>query len=492
MVAVGGYRTVNGNIMPFGHLEHTLMHLRAQNLENQEIRTRSSYISVARNYGDISLEMTAELTRATRVPSNITNYNLLAGTPLFIETMRADSVRYTALVSASSAANVITIDNAQTPFESRIHVGQVVEVNGEQRTVTNINQIGNSLELTLNANLTHHGVGPVPIGSLVLISGHDYANPHMNAVHRVTDKYGSPIIDDNRYQVDRATGRIRYRPSAGTVANSIWHPEALLNKPYYFGRAIDIRRTPPPAGPPDPPNGIGDGVPNNEGLGMPDDPVASGSNSSVPIAAPGTGAGQITNFGRTYPDGEFSNIRITAAPGVTFEVELNGAKLAIFSDPSATAPVSVTIPFFDPNFNNDQLKASQNVDPDIYIQRFLKEGANHLVIKATATQAGNNGIRVEGIFNGVNLETGPAAEQVIGRGNPKPHSAVSVIPSDWSVSQHSILGIAGKVDFDLGDRIHLEDVNDEVQKTQGVLESLTTLIAGIDVNQLNSLLSVIK
>jgi hypothetical protein len=249
---------------------------------------------------------------------------------------------------------------------------------------------------------------------------------------------------------------------------------------------MSIRRTPPPAGPgvitlplPAAQTDVLDSVTGNEVLGHPDDPVSSGSNAA--IALPGV----TTNFGRAYPDGEFSNISISAPAGVTFEVELNGAKLAVFSDPTTPGGGNVIIPFFDPDFNNDQLKGSRNVDPDIYIQRFLKEGNNNLVIKATSTTAGSNGIRVEGTFNGIDLETGAVA-------GTKPHSATSVIASDWSASQHSILGVAGFVNFELGDRIALEDVNDEVQKMQGVLESLSTLIAGIDINQLTSLLSVIK
>ncbi|PIQ26060.1 hypothetical protein COW36_02355 [bacterium (Candidatus Blackallbacteria) CG17_big_fil_post_rev_8_21_14_2_50_48_46] len=467
--------------MPFGDIEFVLMQLRAQNLENQEIKTRNTYRTVARNYGDVNLEMTAELTRNVTVPSNIATYSMPMGTPLFIESMRADSVRYAGLVSSSGSATTLSLDKSQTPFESLLHVGEEIEVNGEQRTITNLGVAGNTVTVTVGAAFTNLVGGVVPLGSMVLIKGHDFVNPHMTAVNRLTDKYGSNIIDDNRYQVDRLTGLIRYRPSFGSLNNSIWHPDAQLNKPYYFGREMEIRRIPPPAGPPDPPNGLGDGVANNEQLGMRDDPVASGSNPLVPIAAPNV----LTNYGRSYPDGEFSNIRITAPPGVTFEVELNGAKLAIYSDPTNGAGANLTIPFFDPDFNNDQLKGAQDIDPDVYIQRFLKNGNNNLVIKATSTVAGQNGIRVEGIFNGVNLETGAVA-------GIKPHSASSVITSDWSASQHSVLGIAGKVDYDLGDRVRLEDVNDEIQKAQGVLESLTTLISGIDINPLNSLLSIIR
>lgn len=489
MVAVGGYSTVNGNIMPFGDLEHVLMQLRAHGLDTQEIKTRAAYRSVPRNYGNVDLEMTAELTRPVNV-FNATNsaYNMPVGTPLFVETMRGDSARYVALVSASPAANQIQIDRVQTPMNSQLHVGEMIEVNGEQRTITAIGVAGNTLTVTVDANFNNVVAGVVPLGSTIIIKGHDHANPHLSPVHRLTDKYGSNIIDDNRYQIDRITGIIRYRPAFGSFgANSIWHPEAQLNKPYYFGREMVIRRTPPPAGPgdistlplPAPQTDVFDSVTGNEVLGHPDDPVSSGSNG--PIAAPNV----TTNFGRAYPDGEFSNIRITAPQGVTFEVELNGAKIAVYSDPTSPGGATVTIPFFDPEFNNDQLKGSRNVDPDIYIQRFLKEGKNNLVIKATSTVAGNNGIRVEGIFNGINLETGAVA-------GVKPHSATSVIASDWSASQHSILGVAGYVNFELGDRIALEDVNDEVQKMQGVLESLTVLISGIDINQLTSLLSVIK
>jgi len=486
-VPVGGFSTVNGNIMPFGDLEHVLMQLRAHGLDTQEIKTRASYRSVPRNYGNVDLEMTAELTRNVNV-FNATNsaYNMPVGTPLFVETMRGDSDRYVGLVSASGSSTQIQIDRVQTPMETQLHVGEEIEINGEQRTITAIGVVGNVLTVDVGAAFTNLVAGVVPLGSTIVIKGHDHANPHLTPVHRLTDKYGSNIIDDNRYQIDRTTGIIRYRPSFGTLANSVWHPEAQLNKPYYFGREMVIRRTPPPAGPgvitlplPVAQTDVFDSVTGNEVLGHPDDPVSSGSNGA--IALPGV----TTNFGRTYPDGEFSNIRISAPAGVTFEVELNGAKLAVFSDPTTPGGGNVIIPFFDPDFNNDQLKGSRNVDPDIYIQRFLKEGNNNLVIKATSTTAGSNGIRVEGIFNGIDLETGAIA-------GVKPHSATSVIASDWSASQHSILGVAGFVNFELGDRIALEDVNDEVQKMQGVLESLTTLIAGIDINQLTSLLSVVK
>jgi hypothetical protein len=486
MVAVGGFHPAQGNIMAFGELEHVLMHLRAQNLENQEIRTRSAYRTEARNYGDISLEMTAETTQNITPPGSPATYSMAAGTPIFIETMRSDSVRYSGLVSAAASTTSVTLDRSQTPLESLLHTGEEVEINGEQRRINNVVVAGNTITLTLANALS---VVP-PIGSVVLIRGRDFANPHMSAVHRVTDKYGSSIIDSNRYQVDRISGRIRYRPSAGTLADSVWHPENLLNKTYYFGREMSIQRIPPAAGVPDA-NG-GDGIVGNEELGVRDDPVASGSNPLTPIAAPGTAVGQITNYGRNYPDGEFSNIRITAPQGVAFQVELNGATIAVFSNANAVGNTTVTIPFFDPDFNNDQLKGAQSVDPDIYIQRFLKQGDNNLVVKATATQAGNTGIRVEGIFNGVNLATGAAAFQVVGQNNPKPLSSASVIPTDWSASQFSVLGVVGKIDFELGDRIALEDVNDEVQKTQGVLEALTTLIAATDINQVRNLLSAIK
>jgi hypothetical protein len=487
MVAVGGFSTVNGNIMPFGDLEHVLMQLRAHGLDTQEIKTRAAYRSVPRNYGNVDLEMTAEMPRTINTShGNNIAYNMPVGTPLFIETMRGDSDRYVALVSASPAANQIQIDRVQSPMESQLHVGEEIEINGEQRTITAIGVAGNTLTVTVVPAFTNLVGGVVPLGSTIVIKGHDYANPHLSPVHRLTDKYGSNIIDDNRYQIDRVSGRIRYRPSFGTLANSVWHPETQLNKPYYFGREMSIRRTPPPAGPgvitlplPAAQTDVLDSVTGNEVLGHPDDPVSSGSNAA--IALPGV----TTNFGRAYPDGEFSNISISAPAGVTFEVELNGAKLAVFSDPTTPGGGNVIIPFFDPDFNNDQLKGSRNVDPDIYIQRFLKEGNNNLVIKATSTTAGSNGIRVEGTFNGIDLETGAVA-------GTKPHSATSVIASDWSASQHSILGVAGFVNFELGDRIALEDVNDEVQKMQGVLESLSTLIAGIDINQLTSLLSVIK
>lgn len=482
MVAVGGSRPPEGMIFSYGNLEHTLLSVRTQMLESQEIRTRQAYISVARNYGDINSEMQMERDSVVTTPNSGTNYTLRSGTPMFIESMRADSVKYMGLVSNNGASTTTSFfmppspGAVPNPFQVPNHVGQlyagqIVEVNGEQRTVQSVNLA------TGQVNLAAPPLAAAPpIGTPVLVRGRDFYNPHLTSVHRVTDKYRSHIIDEHRYQVDRTSGVIRYRPMAGTLANSIWHPEAQTNKPYYFGRAIPIRQVPPPAGP-GPASGVDDGIPNNEQLGEPDDIPATGLSSDPANAA--FNATTLTSFGRAYPDGEFTNIIITAPAGVSVEVEINGGKVAIDSSGG-----TINIPFFDPDHTNDNIKANDGIDPDLYIQRFLKVGLNHISIKAIETAgapgnaAGQNGIRVQGIFNGVDLDTSA--------------SATSVNTTDWSTSQHSILGIAGKVDFDLGDRVALEDVNDEVQKGLGVLESLTTIIASTDVNALNSLLSVIR
>lgn len=474
VVPVGGGYVVGGLIMDSGNsYENNLYSLRAKMLEVQEVQTRSAYKTVVRNFGNVDLEMFAERDVDVVTPNTGEAYRLRAGTPMFVETMRNDVVDFVGLVSASAGTSITLEAGAAA---ARLYVGAVLEINGEQRTITNI--AGDVV--TVNSA---YRTDP-PTGSIAMRRGQDMVNPHLLAVHRITDKYGSNIIDDNRYQVERATGMVRYLPIAGTaptdasgaaIQNTIWHPSnqtplaGQSAEPYYFGRSTNITVLPPPAGE-DP----GTAVPY-ELLGEVDDPVASGSNGPIndPTGMNGT-IPATTNFALPAPNGEYSNIRIEAPPGVAFEVELNGAKLALSSSGGV-----IIIPFFDPNFTNDSIKANQSIDPDIYIQRFLKLGENVLTIKATQGDGSNgNGIRVDGMFNGVNLSTAG--------------SSTSVNPRDWSTSRHSILGIAGKIDFQLGDRIALEDISDSVQKAQGVLESLTTLLAGTDLNALQSLLSVIR
>ncbi len=484
VVPAGGFRPANGLLLYHqtgDNYELSLMDIRSRMLEAQDIRTRQTYVAGILNYGNVQQEMFSERDVYTKTPSSnqaytsspdpdVTttfmgpgNYKLKQGTPLFAETMYASNTRYVGLVANASTANVINYGTNQADVFSDLYVGQQVEINGEMRTVTAYTAPGAAPgQITVNPPLSQ----APPLGSLLLIKGRDVVNPHLNEIYRVTDKYSSLIVDQNRYQVDRNEGIVRYRPDAGTLATSIWHPgdtgAANQNsEPFYFGRLMNVKIVPPAAGP------STDGILNNEELGAPDDSVATGLNgASLPTV--------LTSFVRPG-EGQFSNIRITAPAGVYFEVELNGAKIAISHNGG-----QLTIPFFDPNHQNDQLKANEGIDPDIYIQRFIEAGTNTLAIKAvrTATATGNSGIRVEGTFNGVNLATN--------------NSPTSVNTLDWSTSRHSILGIAGKIEFQLGDRIALEDVNDEIQKAQGVLESLTTIIAGTDVNQFQSILSVIR
>ncbi|MGV3525186.1 MAG: hypothetical protein ACO1RX_13225 [Candidatus Sericytochromatia bacterium] len=489
MVAVGGFRPTDGGLFYTNRsYEHVLIDVRTRMLETQNIRTRASYLTIPRNYGNLDEEMQAERTldganqvdtpNANAGYANGGDYLLQRGTPLFIETMNAEAIRYVSMVGENSTPNSFTVGTSTADVRSDLLVGTEVEINGEIRTIDSYTP----------PTATSPGLATVSqpfssapnTGSLILLKGREYTNIYLNEVYRVTDKYGSYSVDQNRYMVDRDWGLVRYRPEVGNFnPNAIWHPENQLDKPYYFGRMVPVKEVPAPAGP------ATDGVVGNEELGNPTDPVAATANPAASAVPPNPGV--LTAYNRVYPDGQFSNIRVTAPPGTAFEVELNGAKLAIVSEGG-----SVLIPFFDPDFNNDQLKANQSIDPDIYIQRFIKEGNNHLTIKAIRTvdtlpsgAAAQTGIRVEGVFNGVNLETGAVA-------NVKPHSAVSVMPLDWSASGNSVLGIVGKVDFNLGDQIALEDVNDEIQKAQGVLESLSTLIAGTDLNQFQSMLSIIR
>lgn len=482
MVAVGGGRPVDGGTFYTNtqNYEAVLLDVRSRMEELNGIQTRKTYLTSVLNYGNLDEEMSAELTGAVRTPSangtytnnglGAGNYSLRAGTPLFIENMFANAVKYMGLSAVGSTVNSIVIDPTRT--EGDFIAGMEIEVNGDVRTISSVT--GNTL------NLSQPLSAAPGIGSHILIKGREYVNPFLNESYRVTDRYSSYLVDDNRYQVDRVHGLVRYRPrngitaAGGTDNNAVWHPEAALNTPYYFGKMISVRTTPPSAIAA--PGGVLSTPPTGaEELGNPMDPIESGgrpdgSGGFIPASGPAA----LTNFNLPLPDGEYSNIRITSPPGVTFEVELNGAKLAI----SNTGGV-VTIPFFDPKYQNDQLKANESIDPDIYIQRFVKEGNNNLVIRATQTDSATAaGIRVEGTFNGVDLST--------------TNSFQSVNTLDWSASKRSVLGIVGKIEYKLQDQVAMEDTNDELQKAQGVLASLTTIIAGTDTNQFKSILSVIR
>ncbi len=474
MVAVGGGRPVDGGTFYANtqNYEAVLLDVRSRMDELNGIQTRKTYLTSVLNYGNLDEEMSAEVTRAVGTPSangaytnnglGAGNYSLRAGTPLFIENMFANSVRYMGLSAVGSTTSAIVFD--PTRLEGDFIAGMEIEVNGEVRTIDSIT--GNTL------NLNQPLSAPPGIGSHLLIKGREYVNPFLNESYRVTDRYSSYLVDENRYQVDRVYGLVRYRPRNGNnvagpapggalpnggVNDYVWHPENALNTPYYFGKMVPVRTTPPSAvAPGGPPTGA-------EELGNPIDPVASNAAPNISTA-----------FNLPAPDGEYTNIRISSPPGVTYEVELNGAKLAI----SNTGGV-ITIPFFDPNHQNDQLKANESIDPDIYIQRFVKEGNNHLVIRATQTDSATSaGIRVEGMFNGVDLST--------------TNSFQSINTLDWSASKRSVLGIVGKIEYRLQDQVAIEDTNDELQKAQGVLASLTTIIAGTDTNQFKSILSVIR
>lgn len=491
MVAIGGGRPVDGGTFYTNtqNYEAVLLDVRSRMDELNGIQTRKTYITSVLNYGNLDEEMSAEVTSTVGTPSanaNYTdnglgngNYALRAGTPLFIENMFANSVRFMGLTAVGSTANAIVFD--PTRLEGEFVAGMEVEINGEVRTIGSIT--GNALNLT-------QALSNAPgIGSHMLVKGREYVNPFLNESYRVTDRYSSFLVDENRYQVDRVNGLVRYRPRNGlsaagpapggplpngTVDDYVWHPENAANTPYYFGKMVPVRNTPPSAIAP-PATGLSNPPLGAEELGNPRDPVESGgrpdgSGGFIPAAGPGV----TTNFNLPAPDGEYSNIRISSPPGVTYEVELNGAKLAI----NNTGGV-ITIPFFDPNHQNDQLKANESIDPDIYIQRFVKEGNNHLVIRATQSDSATSaGIRVEGTFNGVDLST------------TNSHQSINTL--DWSASKRSVLGIVGKIDFRLQDQVAIEDTNDNLQKAQGVLSSLTTIIAGTDTNQFKSILSVIR
>lgn len=474
-VPISGLRAIDGALFYTNtrQYENCLLDLRTRMLDAVDHRTRETYKAAPRNYGNLDEEMFSEQDTNVITPNTLTTYNLRQGTPLFLEQMFASNTRYVTLAGSGSTATNIVLGTNANDNRTQLYVGQEIEINGEVRTVTGYTAA--TATTAGQATVAPGFTAAPPSGSVVYIKGREYVNPHLNESYRVTDKYGSYVVDNNRYQVDRDFGLIRYRPDSGqstvnglSAANSVWHPQNTRFVPYYFGKMVPVRNVPPAAGP------STDGVANNEELGNPVDPVLA-------TAAPTV----LTNFGLPAPDGEYSNIRITGAPGVTIQVELNGAILAI-SDGTNTN--QVTIPFFDPDHTNDQLKANQSIDPDIYIQRFIKEGNNHLVIKAirTSATATDNGIRVEGTFNGVDLSTGAIAA------TGRPQSSQSVETLDWSASRNSILGIVGKLDFDLGDRIALENSNDEIFKAQGVLESLTTIIAGTDINQFQSILSVIR
>jgi len=502
MVAISGGRPVDGALF-YGNnrdYENTLLEVRSRMLEGQGIRTRQTYHVTARNFGNVDEEMFAEQNSNVTTPSANANYidpdgagplgvgqYLNAqGTPMFLEQEFANNDRFVGLSAVGSNASVINVGTNNRDLYSDIHVGETIQINGELRRVSAFVAPTANSPGTISVS-SPFSVAPT-IGAQILLKGRDYVNPHLNETYRVTDKYGSKIVDSNRFQVDRDTGVIRYRPSTATQdTDSIWHPENLANTPYYFGKLITVKTPPPAAGP------TTDGIGGNEDLGAPADPVPSGSAPGVtPVVAPQappTNAGQlvapfITAYNPPLPDGEFSNIRVTTPAGVAYTVELNGAVLAVVSSGG-----TVTIPFFDPNPQNDQLKANESTDPDIYIQRFVKSGNNELVIKATRTGVtAATGVKVEGLFNGVSLQTG--ADTLTGTGKLAAYN--SVMTTDWSTSRNSVLGIVGKTDFELGDQVALEDANDEVEKIQGVLESLTTIIAGTDINALTSILSVIK
>lgn len=503
MVAIGGSRPVDGALFYTNNrdYENVLLDVRARMLEGQNIRTRQTYHVVPRNFGNIEEEMFAEETSTVNTPNSNGgytgngggNYVHAQGTPLFIEQQAANADRFIGLSATGSTTTTINIGTNAKDNYGLLYVGQKVEINGDTRVITAYTPATASTpaSITLNSALS---VAP-GVGSQVLIKGRDFVNPYLTESYRVTDKFGSNIVDSNRYQVDRESGIIRYRPSQGSFnASSVWHPQNLQDVPYYFGKLISVKVPPPPAGP-GPLDGS-DGVTGNEILGSPTDTVDSGSvpTSTNPVAVAGIdpplNAGQldtahITGYTLAAPDGQYSNISVETPPGVSFTVELNGAVLAVVSNGG-----KVVIPFFDPNPQNDQLKANESTDPDVYIQRFVKAGNNELVIKATRTAAagGATGVRVEGLFNGVSLQTG--ADTLTNTGKPAAYNSVNSL--DWSASRNSVLGIAGKIDYDLGDQTSLEDSNDEVQKMQGVLESLTTIIAGTDINQFQSILSVIR
>lgn len=509
MVAIGGSRPVDGGLFYTNtSYEHVLLDVRTRMLETQSIRTRQSYLSVVQNYGNLDLEMASETAAQVTTPKSNGTYAMDVDTPLFLETMRADVDKYIGLVAVGSTAGIINYGTNQSDLLQSLWVGATVEIDGEERQVQGYTAPTATApgQITLSTALS----AQPDIGSMIVIKGRDYVNPHFSETYRVTDRYGSYISDVDaispgnqneltRFQVDRQYGLVRYRPAIGAGAssgaftaadltNSIWHPATELDVPYYFGKMIPVQTPPTPAAP------LGHGIPGVENLGEIADP--NGMENVTDITT-------LTSFGLSVPDGEYSNIRIVAPPGISIEVELNGAKLAIAHNGG-----ELFIPFYDPNFENDNLKANEQIDPDLYIQRFIKAGNNHLVIKATETaikdvngnitgsnSGGNRGIRVQGFFNGVNLETGAVASNVADPYNSlnmKPHSAVSVRTLDWSASRNSILGIVGKIDFDIGDRILQEDINDEVNKSLGVLESLTTIIAGTDINAFQSLLSILR
>lgn len=497
VVPIGGSRTIPGLIYSYGEHEHIVLDLRAKMLESNEIKTRSAYRTIPRNYGDLSMEMSAETTSNVTTPFSAVTYSMDASTPIFVETMRADSVAYAGMAQGGSTTTVINLPMA--PNNLGLYVGAEIEINGQTRIV----QATGATSITLTAALP----AAPSIGSLVLLHNRrDIPNPHPNQVYRFTDKYGSAIVEGNRFQVDRETGLIRYRPlgnntglnnlaTAGFTytaqndsvpAGHIWHPEALLNKNYYFGRAIEISQLPPVA------SAAASAV--VEQWGETTDPVASN-------AAPTT----LTNFTLTGNNGQYSNIRVTIPPGVGVDIELNGGKLLTTINTTGAA-VQATIPFFDPVYDNDHLKATENIDPDTYIQKYLKMGFNQFGIKAFATVAGNanRGVRLEGQFNGITLDTANAHVSAPETGFDPRQSQLAGVAyntttplsyarnSDWSTSQWSVLGTAGRIEFELADRVALEDVTDQFARQTAVLESLTTIIAGTDINQVNSMFSVIR
>jgi hypothetical protein len=184
VVPVGGGYVVGGLIMDSGNsYENNLYSLRAKMLEVQEVQTRSAYKAVVRNFGNVDLEMFAERDVDVATPNTSDTYRLRAGTPMFVETMRNDVVDYVGLVTAATG-NSITLEAGAAA--AKLYIGAVLEINGEQRTITNI--AGNVV--TVNSA---YRTDP-PTGSIAMRRGQDMVNPHLLAVNRITDKYGSNIM----------------------------------------------------------------------------------------------------------------------------------------------------------------------------------------------------------------------------------------------------------------------------------------------------------
>lgn len=518
---VGGFRTIPGSIQPFGAIEHQLLDMRAKMKESNEIYHHKTQLAVARNYGDLDLEMVSERTITTagaavdqiRARFSDTPYQLDAGTPLFIARSRGDVHSFAGRIGDQPVAGqntalgngvALTLDQPASAYG--LIAGKKININGEDRTITAV--AGNTITLDLDLS-----VAPQQ-GAQITTVGRNVANPHLEPVYHVTDKYGTGYLDENRYHIDYSSGLIKYRPDNGTLANSIWHPEAAVDKPYYFGRKLDIQTLPPP-----------DILGQDNNLGT--DVIAGGSTttvvnltqtvaalninvgekvtingetriitaaggSSITLIAPLTAAplagAQAKFIDRSDPvlPNNFTNLVITAPAGVVLEVQLNGGIVASTSDASR----GLFVPFYDNAPDNDNLKEDESIDPDNYLYKYLKVGGNHLVIKATEPNGlGARGVRVEGrdglgnatpapLFYGVDISTN--------------NSDISADPLDWSTSQHSVLGIAGKIDFQIADRNRLEDLVDLTEQNNGVLESLTSMLSDLDINHLKSLLATVR